>query len=106
MFQLEVTSAAILCRIAQCTKKRKKAIYYQELTLLKVRAKNDKKFEYPLFHLANKEIQSIDYRTGNFGKCSHPTYLVYILKDLRRQKVQQPLRKIAPFLDLGELCVV
>ena len=41
-----------------------------------------------------------------FGKCSHPTYLVYMLKALRRQKVQQPLRKIAPFLDLGELCVV
>ena len=40
MFQLEVTSAAILCRIAQCSKKKKKAIYYQELTLLKVRAKN------------------------------------------------------------------
>lgn len=37
---------------------------------------------------------------------SHSTYLVYMLNALRRQKVQQPHRKIAPFWDLGELCVV
>ena len=36
----------------------------------------------------------------------HTLSSLYAKKALRRQKVQQPLQKIAPFWDLGELCVV